>query len=69
MQDQKKTDLFQRMLHSQKGRDKLDFEKQAWEIGRQLFADFARKENLDQLLFEQFDRYRKVCLQTYEGEG
>ena len=67
MQAQKKTDLFQRMISATEGREKLDFEKQAWEIGMRLFADFLRKEKLEPLLFEHFDRYRAVCLQSYEG--
>jgi len=57
---------FNRMLNKAKGLQRVDFERQAWHLGRSCFHDFIANQELSESLLNDFDRYSSLCLKSYK---
>lgn len=49
------------------GFEKQNFEKQAWEKGRELFVKFSKQQTLSHTLIDEFDAYAKRSVSSYAG--
>jgi hypothetical protein len=55
-------------MNLDRGREKAEFERQAWEDGAELFLYFVKKEGLDTGLIERFRNYSISCIESYSSE-
>lgn len=65
LHEEKREALFHKMVDLDRGTQKVNFEREAWHIGRRLFSDFIQREKLNMDLLNHFDHYSTVCLKSY----
>lgn len=64
-----RSDYFQTMLDRDKGDEKMMFEKEAWDCGRELLERFVVRERLDPSMLAQYDLYGRACLLSYRDSA
>jgi hypothetical protein len=63
---QNRANEFWRCIHLDKGDQKIEFERQAWNYGEELLSEFLAKINMDQnILINVYKSYAKQSLLTY----
>jgi len=66
-QKNKTIDQFSALIQSDKGSQKTEFEREAWEKGKVVLTQFMKKYDLNfSEVFHQFDNYAAACLSSYE---
>jgi len=64
---QNREDEFWRYIHLDKGDQKIQFEREAWNFGEELLNEFLAKINIDQnILINVYKSYAKQSLLTYK---
>lgn len=63
-----KKEEFSRKINLDMGDEKIDFEREAWKLGKELFIKFLKAKNLPHLdLIERFKNFAEHSLETYRG--
>lgn len=61
---------FLKNLQLDKGKKKIEFESEAWELGKKLFLEFiTRTHELTEEILTDFEKLKQDSLQTYFEEG
>ncbi len=61
---------FLKELQLDKGKKKIEFETEAWELGKKIFAEFiALADDLTEEILKDFEKLKQNSLQTYFEEG
>lgn len=66
MPQKDRRNIFCSLINLDKGPEKDGFEGQAWKLGRNLFIDFIKRENLALYLLDGFDGYNATCMKSYK---
>jgi hypothetical protein len=61
-----RADYFQKMMNADRGQEKMAFEREAWDSGRQLLEEFLYREQLSPTLTAHYDLYARASLLTYD---
>ncbi|OQX85593.1 hypothetical protein B6D60_07605 [candidate division KSB1 bacterium 4484_87] len=68
--EKEETKNFLKKLQLDKGKKKIEFETEAWELGEKIFAEFiARADELTETILNDFEKLKQNSLQTYFEEG
>jgi hypothetical protein len=63
---QNRADEFWQSINQDRGRQKVKFEREAWNIGEELLTEFLTKINMDQtILIDVYNNYAGQSLLTY----
>jgi hypothetical protein len=60
-----RSDIFWERLHTPTGPDKIQFEKESWDLGRTLFHKFLQKEKMLIDWVENYNRFSMQQMKTY----
>ena len=63
---QNRSNEFEHYTNLDKGKQKIQFEREAWKLGEELLTEFLTKINMDQtILIDVYNRYAEQSLLTY----
>ncbi|MBN2102649.1 hypothetical protein JW835_01250 [bacterium] len=61
-----KSEAYWKTIQTPTGSDKMEFEKESWDRGRNLFQKFLQKENINIELLDNFDSFSIQQIKTYD---
>jgi len=68
--EKNKTEFFLRYLQLDKGKKKIEFETEAWDLGKNIFIEFInRTKILTEKILNDFEKLKQQSLRTYFEEG
>lgn len=68
VQDGYSAESFTEKLGLPNGQEKMRFEKEAWDFGRELFQEFLLSFLPGDLLLEKFDAYAQIAVDSYNDQ-
>jgi len=68
MRERDESPGFTYYLNLDKGQEKIDFENEAWSMGRELMAEFIARQNLSEKLLLKYDQLYQQNSKSYADE-
>ena len=56
---------YNHLVNKPNGKERVEFEHEAWDFGKDLFANFIEQHHLDKNLLERYEKYAHESCQSY----